>query len=380
MDLDIDLSEQYLLSCLPDAGSCRGGRSPSPFSYIFNITEDGNFLNGVIFDESLPYMADDSIPCSDKSPNWMDTLVPISSYGETWLGPYTTESISLIKSMVFENGPVYTLMFVDDLFRNFGAISHKSTSYFPYRNIQDLILNHAIVIVGWKDDPSIRNGGYWICKNSWDTNWGYNGFFNIEYGAQHIGFYIAWAEYDPDSFNCPPIANAGGLYQASVNENIIFDASNSKDAEGDIISYVWNFGDGTIIDGIQHTYSYDEPGFYEVILTVKDNDNKTSTDRTIVSIDEEIVNIDFTDGYGLLITFNNPSDFDLIDCSLFIEISGGLQNMDYRYECIKGISSNSEYSLNLPLLGLGKGKININFEDIEISKNYFIIGPYIFIR
>ena len=110
MDLDIDLSEQYLLSCLPDSGSCRGGRSPSPFSYIFNITEDGNFLNGVIFEECLPYMADDSIPCSDKSPNWMDTLVPISSYGETWLGLYNPESTSLIKSMVFENGPIYTLM------------------------------------------------------------------------------------------------------------------------------------------------------------------------------------------------------------------------------------------------------------------------------
>jgi C1A family cysteine protease len=71
-------------------------------------------------------------------------------------------------------------MLVDDLFRNYGAISHKSTSYFPYRTFQDLILNHAILIVGWKDDDSIGNGGYWICKNSWDTDWGYDGFFNIE--------------------------------------------------------------------------------------------------------------------------------------------------------------------------------------------------------
>jgi hypothetical protein len=180
IDIDIDLSEQYLLSCVPAAGNCNGGSSASPFSYIINTSEEGNYYNGVIFEDRFPYAADDSIPCSEKSSDWTDTLVPISDYGEAWLGQYTPDTIPVIKSKVFDNGPVYTLMLVDDLFRNYGAISHKSTSYFPYRTFQDLILNHAILIVGWKDDDSIGNGGYWICKNSWDTDWGYDGFFNIE--------------------------------------------------------------------------------------------------------------------------------------------------------------------------------------------------------
>ena len=54
--------------------------------------------------------------------------------------------------------------------------------------------------------------------------------------------------------------------------------------------------------------------------------------------------------------------------------------MDYRYECINYIPRNSDYTINLPLVGLGVGSLNINFEGFEISKNYFILGPFVFIR
>jgi len=379
-DVDIDLSEQYLLSCVPAAGSCSGGTTPSPFSFIINTTEEGNFCNGVIFECCLPYYADDDIPCSDKTSDWMDYLVPISDWGEAWLGEYTPEKIEQIKSLIFDNGPVYALVLVDNTFRDFGSIYHKSTAYLHYRSFADLILNHAILIVGWKDDPSIGKGGYWICKNSWDTDWGYDGFFNIEYGSHLVGYYVAWADYDPDSFNCPPKANCGGFYEASVNEKILFDANNSFDAEGEIISYSWNVGDGNIIDGVNPVYVYDEPGFYEVVLTVMDNEGRSSTDSTIVAVEEEIFNIDFTGGYGLVISIYNPSEHDLFDCSFSISISGGFQNMDYRYECIEYIPKNSEYTMILPIVGIGIGTINIVFEGFEISKNYFILGPFVFIR
>ena len=35
---------------------------------------------------------------------------------------------------------------------------------------------HPLQIVGYKDDPQ---GGYWIAKNSWGTNWGEEGYINI---------------------------------------------------------------------------------------------------------------------------------------------------------------------------------------------------------
>jgi len=164
------------------------------------------------------------------------------------------------------------------------------------------------------------------------------------------------------------------------DEEIIFDASPSIDAEGDINSYIWDFGNGVLGEGINPTHVYNEPGLYQVELTVIDAENKTSKDTTIVAIDQEFLDIEFKGGNGLIITFRNPSNYDLYDCTLFIEIFGGFQNMDYHYEYIDFLPQKNEYTLILPLIGFGKGSININFEDLEVSQNYFIIGPYVYIK
>jgi hypothetical protein len=48
-ELDPDLSEQYVLSCLPAAGSCNGGNTTKCVFYFINSTSsDGNYHYGVI--------------------------------------------------------------------------------------------------------------------------------------------------------------------------------------------------------------------------------------------------------------------------------------------------------------------------------------------
>ena len=32
--------------------------------------------------------------------------------------------------------------------------------------------DHAVVLVGWVTDAALANGGYWILRNSWNTDWG----------------------------------------------------------------------------------------------------------------------------------------------------------------------------------------------------------------
>ncbi|HYW69136.1 MAG TPA: C1 family peptidase, partial [bacterium] len=44
---------------------------------------------------------------------------------------------------------------------------------------------HCIVIVGW-DDTMCGGEGAWICKNSWGSGWGVNGYFYIKYGEAGI--------------------------------------------------------------------------------------------------------------------------------------------------------------------------------------------------
>lgn len=379
-DVDIDLSEQYLLSCLPAAGGCYGGNTASPFSFIINTSEEGNFENGVIFEECLPYEANDAIPCSNKAEHWYETLVPLSGYGELWFGPNTPNVVEMMKSKIYENGPIYVLFLVDNSFRNFGSIFHKSTDYYPYRSVNSEMLNHAVIIVGWKDDLSLGKGGYWICKNSWDTNWGYDGFFNIEYGSMNIQRYIAWPEYNHSSFNCPPVAHLGGFYTGSLNDEIYFDGSDSLDDDNEQLRYEWEFGDGTNGEGKTITHIYPSTGIYEVILTVTDSENKSSQDWGLVFIDEDPVSIDITGGFGVTVEITNHLDFEIKDTKLNIHIDGTVQNIDDRNEYINSISSNQQYTLMLPLVGIGKGTLNIDFENINTVKHFLSIGPFIIIN
>jgi PKD repeat protein len=56
-------------------------------------------------------------------------------------------------------------------------------------------------------------------------------------------------------------------------EAITFDASGSYD-DGQIVSYFWDFGDGTTATGPHVTHTFANEGVYVVVLTVTDNQGK----------------------------------------------------------------------------------------------------------
>jgi len=86
--------------------------------------------------------------------------------------------------------------------------------------------------------------------------------------------------------NHPPVAVAG-LDQHVKTREVKFDASGSHDPDGEIIQYLWNFGDGRKGKGISALHIFRNPGRYTVRLTVID-DSKTSTNRIS---DEMTVNV-----------------------------------------------------------------------------------------
>ncbi|NIN65976.1 MAG: PKD domain-containing protein [Anaerolineae bacterium] len=71
----------------------------------------------------------------------------------------------------------------------------------------------------------------------------------------------------------PPVASF--TFQPAepiVGETVTFDASGSYDPDGRIVSYSWDFGDGTTGSGVTAAHSYEAAGTYSVTLTVTDND------------------------------------------------------------------------------------------------------------
>lgn len=69
-----------------------------------------------------------------------------------------------------------------------------------------------------------------------------------------------------------------------INQAITFNASSSYDSYGSIVSYLWNFGDGTTATIIAPQHTYTIPGNYSVSLKVTDNNNAQSTIIRIIPV------------------------------------------------------------------------------------------------
>ncbi len=86
-----------------------------------------------------------------------------------------------------------------------------------------------------------------------------------------------------------PTADAGEDQRTDAGAMASFDASASSDDVA-IVSYEWDFGDGTTGTDQTTTHIYTDPGTYTVTLTVRDAAGNADTDVLIVTVETEPVN------------------------------------------------------------------------------------------
>lgn len=82
----------------------------------------------------------------------------------------------------------------------------------------------------------------------------------------------------------PPVANAGGPYTGFAGTGLAFDGSGSVDADGAIVTWRWQFGDGATGSGATPEHIYATAGNYVVTLTVTDDDGLAAQDQTSAAI------------------------------------------------------------------------------------------------
>jgi len=117
--------------------------------------------------------------------------------------------------------------------------------------------------------------------------------------------------------NRPPIASfTESTETAYIGQPITFNATDSYDPDGSIVSYFWDFGDETNTTGVVVEHVYATNGTFTVNLTVSDDDgasNSTSSIKTILF--NELPVASFTENAttadtGVIISFNASASYD----------------------------------------------------------------------
>ncbi|GEM_PF-3412777 len=167
---EIDLSEQHLFSC------CNGD---CPTGLYMGDAFDYFTANGVPDEECLPYSAVDD-NCDETCPDWQSRAVLTDSWQLLW--QYTWDD-SVLKTCIMEHPIACYLEVYNDFFSYSGGVYIKTPG-------ATLAGGHFVVIVGWNDELNC-----WICKNSWDKDWGIEGYFMIRKGETNIGTWAMRASY-----------------------------------------------------------------------------------------------------------------------------------------------------------------------------------------
>jgi C1A family cysteine protease len=188
--VDLDLSEQFVLSCHDDNGGCEGDWVETVLNYAI--------ADGIPLESCFGYYAADTIPCSWGCADWQSGAVKIPGWGYITL---EEDLIDNIKAAILQH-PVSAsyVVYSDFYYYTSGIYEHTGGTEEG---------GHAILIVGWDDAERC-----WICKNSWGPNWGENGYFRIRWSNCEMGTYIPFI-YD-EMLNVPSLA----LSTKEVNFNL----------------------------------------------------------------------------------------------------------------------------------------------------------------
>ncbi|XP_063298100.1 cathepsin B [Pelobates fuscus] len=193
--VNVEVSAEDLLSCCGSqcGMGCNGGYPGSAWDYW---VEKG-LVSGGLYDSHVgcrPY----SIPPCEHHVNGSrpackgeegDTPKCVKACESGYTPAYSTDKHfggssyhvpkdqQEIMAEIYKNGPVEADFVVYSDFPNY-----KSG---VYRHVEGQVLGgHAIKMLGW----GVENGTpYWLCANSWNSDWGDNGYFKILRGENHCG-------------------------------------------------------------------------------------------------------------------------------------------------------------------------------------------------
>ncbi len=155
-DANIDLSEEFFISCDFRNWGCHGGSLDWASQFVVET--------GVPDEECFPYTGE-VLPCRMRCPDWKNRV----RKAESWK---TTSYITEYKLQIMKGPLACWVTPYSDFFY------YKGGGYEPIIGEKYI---HAVCLCGWDDTKSA-----WLFKNSWGEDWGEEGYGWMRYGEEEL--------------------------------------------------------------------------------------------------------------------------------------------------------------------------------------------------
>ena len=144
---------------------------------------------------------------------------------------------------------------------------------------------HPCKYVVYRNGSIVESGSYGSNSFNITINTTALGFWNYTVKANDTAGNENSTSVMVKVINNPPVATFS-FTPASPRkgQSVEFNASSSYDVDGSIVSYAWNFGDGSTASGVTVTHSYSSAGTYTVKLTVTDNDGDSNISTVKITV------------------------------------------------------------------------------------------------
>lgn len=177
---DLDLSEQYLISCDEDDDGCDGGDFATAMPYLVD-TPGPDGVIGTVDEAVYPYdETDTSCAVLPDGPRYAaGRWAYVNATAEAEEAEISIPPADELRAAIYLKGPIAVGVYDDDAFDEYDG------GIFVGENSDSLTeTNHAVILVGWGSESG---QDYFIGKNSVGSEWGEDGWFRIAVKSSRIG-------------------------------------------------------------------------------------------------------------------------------------------------------------------------------------------------